>query len=97
MILKVSDGAGGWHFFDNVERLYLKATKRGIKSKEEINGFASGDVINLVSKSCFLNGAVTVGLIELHCGGNKRSLLFTEVAYLCNDKGDTIECFNSRR
>jgi hypothetical protein len=97
MLLKVSDGIGGWLLFDNLDQVHLLAERTRVRNLDELRALEQGpETINLISAECFKRGmALDVGMIEFHRNGQARIALFTSVAFICNDSGDTIECVNA--
>ena len=94
MLLKISDGNGGWHLFDNIDRAYMIATRKTVKSIEELNRLLLVDdnLISLVAKEAFSHAPIDVGVIEyVKENGAKGNVMFTKVAYFCNADGHTIE------
>lgn len=99
MLLKISDGTGGWVYFDGVDRIHLITTRKLIRSKEELaQPESNNQVVNLIRKESFVNGTpVEVGVVEFFRGDVKMTALFTSVAFICNNGGDTIERINVKR
>lgn len=96
MLLKVSDGDGGWVLFDKVEQAHLVSKGYAVKSIDELKALGDENVLNLISKECFLKGEkVVVGVIEFVRNGNSRKALFTNIVYVCNDNGDTLDRHNA--
>ena len=93
MLLKVADGVGGWVIFDQVDKVHLIATSYTVKTSAELNKIAVGEnQLNLVSKECFAKGeAFDVGVVEFERRGTTQRAFFVVVAYVCNDKGDTLD------
>jgi len=49
-------------------------------------------MINLIPKEAFTGKQpVDVGVVEFLRAGQWHTALFTSVAYICNDQGDTLE------
>ncbi len=95
MLLKVFDGENGWVLFDNVDSVHLIAKTHEINRAEELSELAGGDALILVPKGCFQNNeAVTVGIIEFESKEVLRRALFTNVVYVCDDRGNTIDRLN---
>jgi hypothetical protein len=97
MLLKVSDGLSGWILLDQIEQVHLLAERKRVRSREELRSLEQGtDTLNLISVDCFKGGApIEVGMIEFTRQGSTRIALFTSVAFICNDGGDTIERVNA--
>ena len=95
MILKVSNGNGGWHFFDRVERIHTTASPLRLKTADEISA-AIKDAINLVPKESLRAGPVEVWYVDVHRDGSVLRVMFIGGAYLCNDGGNTIERIGSK-
>ena len=92
MFLKVSNGNGEWILFDNVDRIDFGITKKSILNREELEIYDKEGHINLISKSCFPRETpLDIGFIEFHRNGVLLTALFTSVAYVLNNSGDTIE------
>lgn len=92
MLLKVSDGDGGWHLFDGVEHAYLVGKERIITNMSELMKVAGEDTVNLIARGAFLkHQSLQVGTLEFVRNGNARKAVFTDIAYICNDRGDTLD------
>jgi hypothetical protein len=92
MLLKVSDGDGGWVLLDNVEHAHLTAKVHTVKHQNELEAIGGPGALNLISKEALASGTnITVGVIEFVRNGTSRKALFTNIVYVCNDKGDTLD------
>jgi len=94
MLLKISDGMRGWILFDNVDRIHLPSSTHKISTIEEIERIKTpenSDVSVLVSKQCLNGEEIEVGMLTFDRGASTKTVIFTKVAYICNDGGDTIE------
>lgn len=97
MLLKVADGNGGWVYFDGVEMVYLTARIHEVKQASELSNIGGPGASILVSKDCFKDGrSVAVGLLEYEKREERRRVLFTTVAYVCDDRGNTIDKLSVR-
>lgn len=97
MLLKVSDGDGGWVLLDNVDKAHLTARVHTIKNQKELEALGGPNALNLVSKDAFKESSINVGIIEFVRNGTTRQALFTNIVYVCNDKGDTLDKLNVDR
>lgn len=98
MLLKVSDGNGGWVLLDEVEEAHMKNSRFVVSEPEQLMPHVKEDVRSFVAKECFTRGKeITVGVLEYVSRGNKRKALFTGTAYVCNDAGDTLDRFSVER
>lgn len=97
MLLKVSDGVGGWHIVDRVDKTHLLSTSYSVKSPSELTQVAEEGTINLVARECFQGEIVLVGVIEFERLGVTKKMFFTNVVYVCNDQGDTLDRLNVDR
>lgn len=97
MLLKVSDGDGGWIIIDNVDQVHLLAKWHTVRNHEELNRLGGEDALNFVPKDCFINGAVNVGLLRFERAGNERKALFLNIVYVCNNDGDTVDRYSVTR
>lgn len=96
MLLKVSDGDGGWVLFDKVEQAHLVSKGYTVRSVDELKAIGDEHTLNLISKECFRKGEeVNVGVIEFVRNGNSRKAIFTNIVYVCNDNGDTLDRHNA--
>lgn len=92
MLLKISDGNDGWVLFDKVQRVHLVASKgTSVATPAELAKLGGSDALTLVSRDCFKKGQVLIGTFEFEREGITRKALFTNVVYVCNDKGDTLD------
>lgn len=92
MLLKVSDGNGGWVLIDNVDQAHLLPKNYSVINQTELVTLEGIDALNLISKECFIvKDHVLVGVIEFIRNGATRRILFTNVVYVCNDRGDTLD------
>lgn len=92
MLLKVSDGDGGWILFDKVDQAHLVSKGCAVNNSNELQKLGGSDALNLVSKECFQhNESIPVGIIEFVRDGISRKALFTGIIYVCNDQGDTLD------
>lgn len=99
MLLKVSDGDGGWILFDKVDKVHTLGRDHIVNNIDELNALGGQGTLNLVSKECFQNNkeGVTVGIIEFEKENVVRTALFTNVVFVCNDAGDTLDRLSPRR
>lgn len=93
MLLKVSDGVQGWHLIDNVDHAHLSAKSFVINKATELKNIGGDDALILISKDCFGVKPVSVGIIEFRSKDITRNLLFTNIVYVLNSKGDTLDRF----
>lgn len=93
MLLKVSDGDGGWVLIDNVEQPHLLSVRHTVRNPTELDKLGKEGTLNLISKECFAGPdvSVNVGIVEFVRKGESRKLLFTDIVYICTDNGDTID------
>lgn len=78
--------------FDGVDTVHLTALTHHFNHIQELNEFGGGNAIILVPKDLFKdNGPVTVGIIEFDKRDERRKVLFTNIAYVCDDRGNTID------
>jgi hypothetical protein len=92
MLLKVSDGDGGWVLLDNVDHAHLTAKSYTVKNPNELEAIGGPNALNLISKDALAKSTgITVGVIEFIRNGTSRKALFTNIVYVCNDKGDTLD------
>lgn len=94
MLLKVSDGEGGWIFVDRVENVHVNPKSKSVRSVEEAQKAFNGHTpdINLIAKSCFASGLpIDVGIVTYEIDGQQYAAVYTAAIYICNDKGDTID------
>jgi hypothetical protein len=97
MLLKVFDGEDGWVLFDNVDKVHLIAKTHEVSRATELSELTGGDALILVPKSCFKNNeTVTIGIIEFESKEVLRKALFTNVVFVCDDRGNTIDRLNVR-
>jgi hypothetical protein len=92
MLLKVFDGEDGWVLFDDVDEVHLTAKNHEVSQQNELNMLAGADALVLVPKGCFNGGKkVPIGVIEFERKGTKREVLFTNIVYVCDNRGNTID------
>lgn len=94
MLLKVSDGNGGWILFDNCGPVHIRKPGKQVTSAEGLRGLEQegGFLYNLVPRTAFTERQqVAVGIVDFDRGGQACTALFTGVAWVCNDTGDTLE------
>jgi hypothetical protein len=92
MLLKVSDGDGGWVLLDNVDHAHLTAKVHAVNHSNELEVIGGAGALNLISKEALAKGtSINVGVIEFVRNGTTRKALFTNIVYVCNDKGDTLD------
>ncbi len=92
MLLKVADGDNGWVLFDNVDNVHLTAQTHQVSRAAELSAIGGLDAHILVPKDCFTSGnKVAVGVIEFECNDRRRKALFTDIVYVCDDRGNTID------
>lgn len=91
MLLKVFDGADGWVLFDNVDNVHLTSKTYQVAHAAELSALGGDGALILVPKDCFKNGVVAVGLIEFESREVHRKALFTNIVYVCDDRGNTID------
>ncbi len=103
MILKVGDGDGGWILFGPVDKIHILPEPVLIQKREDLDSLESPEGherIVLVSNKRLnsVNGKdLSVGLLSFEREDDKMFLLFSEIAYICNDNGDTIEAVSANR
>ncbi len=103
MLLKIGDGARGWVLFDYVDRVHLLSEIHSVKNQKELDKVAvpnGAERIVLVplelTRRC--NGeSFDVGVIGIIRKGVEQVVLHTDVAYLCDDGGNTLERINVRK
>jgi hypothetical protein len=92
MLLKVYDGDDGWVLFDNVDNVHLTSKTHLVSHAVELNAIGGSGALILVPKDCFKNGKqVPVGVIEFESKDVHRKALFTNIVYVCDDRGNTID------
>ena len=94
MILKISDGDGGWVWFDAVTAPhFLSSMTKAFEQEEARNIIYDGQpVTNLVLKECFVKqDHVDIGLMKFRSNNRDYVVAFTETIYICDNNGDTIE------
>jgi len=92
MLLKVDDGDGGWVLFDNVDPVHLKAKTFEVATRTDLSKLGGETATILVPKDAFKNNtSIVVGIIEYEKSGERRKVLFTNVAFVCDDRGNTID------
>lgn len=95
MLLKISNGNGGFRVFDKVEEYDYNPRTRTLKKPEDINTIfpASQNIRSLVPLSAFQDSqSVEVGIIEfVKSSGFSLHVIFIGSAYICNDQGDTLD------
>lgn len=97
MLLKVSDGEGGWVLFDHVDKAHLVSKSHAVRTPAELSAFGDEDTLTLIAKDCFRGEIVNVGIIEFERKGITRKAFFTNVVFICNDSGDTLDRLNAER
>lgn len=103
MLLKISDGARGWVLFDYVDRIHLLSEVHLVENQKDLDNVAvlnGAERIVLVPAELIrrYNGQpFSVGLIGLVRKGVEQVVLYTDVAYLCDDGGNTLERINVRK
>ena len=103
MILKVGDGSGGWILFGPVDKIHIISKPVIIKTREELDALESPEGferIVLVSNERLgsVNGEpFSVGRLSFERENDKLFLLFSDIAYICNDNGDTVEAVSANR
>ncbi len=106
MLLKISDGVHGWTLFDQVGSVHLNSMRCRVKSSKELEDIEiSEDMrrIILISDECFPlknEHSLDIGILEFERGGTKFAALYTNVAYICDNNGTTVEkvsVFNRNR
>lgn len=106
MLLKISDGVSGWTIFDQVDSVHLSSVRHGVKSKEELEDIEVLDdsqKVILLASECFPlknEHSLDIGILEFERGGTKFAALYTNVAYICDNNGTTVEkvsVFNKSR
>lgn len=92
MILKISDGAGNWHMLGGIQDIKMLARTCVIKSLDDLKKISTSDTISYISKDCFtVDAQLEVGFLEYYRQDQWNTALFTNVAYVMNDHGDTVE------
>lgn len=97
MLLKVSDGVGGWVLIDNVDQAHLLPINHTVKTPAELVPIVGEEALILISKDCFDSKPVSVGVIEFTRSNSVRKLAFTDTVYVCNDRGDTLDRLSAER
>lgn len=97
MLLKISDGASGWTIFDQVDNVHYCQIGCSVKDVEELESIdVQEDSVRLIliSKECFPlenDHRLDVGLLGFERDNRKYSALYTDVAYICDNSGSTVE------
>ncbi len=97
MLLKISDGVSGWTIFDQVDSVHLSSVRHGVTSKEELEDIEVLDdsqKVILLASGCFPlknDHSLDIGILEFERGGTKFAALYTNVAYICDNNGTTVE------
>lgn len=99
MILKISDGNGGYHWFDEVFKPHVSLQKNEISKHEDLlelqkklDDERRGKVCNLVAmEDVIYNLPLKVAIVEFERENNKYRVIFTDKCYICNNAGDTVE------
>ena len=106
MLLKISDGVSGWTLFDQVDSVHLNSMRCGIKDRKELEDIKISEDLQriiLISTECFPlknDNSLDVGILEFEREGTKFAALYTNVAYICDNNGTTVEkvsVFNRNR
>lgn len=95
MLLKVSDGNGGWILIDNVDHVHLISKKYNVTNQSELNSIEGGDTLNFISKECFGKDPLTIGVVEYIKSSKANKALFTNIIYVCDNNGDTLDKFKT--
>jgi hypothetical protein len=97
MLLKISDGSGGWTLLDNVDRVHISSLHKEIRTADDLSNIKTpgeNERVVLISKDCFplKNGrGIDTGILEVVRGGKLLSVIYTDVTYVCDDRGNTME------
>lgn len=92
MLLKVDDGNNGWVLFDSVDKVHLTAKTHEVSRATELREIGGEEASILIPKDSFRNGStVQVGVLEFERKETHRKVLFTNIAYVCDDRGNTID------
>lgn len=92
MLLKVCDGNKGWVLFDNVDNVHLISEIHEVGQATELDTIGGTDALILIPKDCFVNGnRISVGVLEFVKNSLSRKVLFTNVVYVCDDRGNTVD------
>lgn len=101
MLIRVSNGTGGWRVFDKVEEYEYDPKRYTLKKPEDASQFFSAfpNVRSLVPNSYFENNQpVDVSVIQMQrVGGIVLHVVFIGVIYICNDHGDTLDKIDPTR
>jgi hypothetical protein len=68
-----------------------------VSKREDLSRLDNPDnpAVNLIARECFgKNTPIDVGVIEFYRGQLMQRVLFASSAYVCNDRGDTLERIN---
>lgn len=95
MLLKVSDGNGGWILIDNVDHVHLLSKKYNIVTQSELKGIEGEDTLNFISKECFGKDPINVCMVEYTKNSKVNKALFTNIVYVCDNNGDTLDKFKT--
>ena len=97
MLLKISDGVSGWTIFDQVDSVHLSSVRHGVRNKEELENIEildNAQRIILIASDCFPlknDHSLDIGILEFERAGTKFTALYTNVAYICDNNGTTVE------
>lgn len=92
MFLKISDGDGGWTLLDNVTQAHVLPKVISVSDQNELVGVEGENALILISRDCFKKKQeVQVGVIEFIRNEMVRRALFTNIVYVCDDKGNTLD------
>ena len=98
MFLKVSDGENGWHTLEVGARAHvLGSVNYAIKTKEDLTKVLTEHTICLIPKNQ-IDGVnlIDVSIVEFYDEQKLlRRVLLSTLAFLCNDRGDTLERISS--
>lgn len=99
MLLKVSDGSGGWVLLDQVSQVHILPVRSRVRNRDDLHTLMESEgepPLCLISAESLKAGTpIEVGRIGFERFGQSRVVLFTSVAFVCNDNGDTIERVNA--
>ena len=106
MLLKISDGVSGWTIFDQVDSVHLNSMRCQVKNNRELEDIEILEDLQriiLISNDCFPlknDHSLDIGILEFERGDTKFAALYTNVAYICDNNGTTVEkvsVFNRNR
>ena len=100
MIVKIDQGSGCWLIYDEVSGIDYTNIPRTATSMDELfegfNGVNREDIKLCLtrSKNVELDTPCVYNTIAFRSRGEAKTIVFDNIAYICNDRGDTIERLN---